>query len=229
MFVFLYMYLAHPGTNNGFQVNTRSPIATRYNDQSVLENMHCAESFRLMQTHDCSPFANLSRDDHAAVRGSVIKMILATDMSFHFALVAELNTALTEKKEKSINFDSKTPADVSLVLRAIIHSSDIANSCKPRPIYLRWTELLFQEFLSQGDIERSLGLPISMLCDRNTHNLPKSQVGFFNFIVSPLFKGVSGLIPEASTCCELLAGNGVYWDDVIKSAAAEQAEVTESS
>jgi hypothetical protein len=32
--------IGHKGINNAFLVATRDPLATLYNDQSVLENMH---------------------------------------------------------------------------------------------------------------------------------------------------------------------------------------------
>lgn len=44
-----------------------------------------------------------------------------------------------------------------------------------------------REFYAQGDLERSLGLEVSPLCDRHNHNLNKSQAGFINFIVRPAY------------------------------------------
>ena len=40
--------VAHPGTNNFFQVNAMSPVAIRYNDKSVLENFHAATTFEIL-------------------------------------------------------------------------------------------------------------------------------------------------------------------------------------
>lgn len=37
----------HPGTNNVFEIKTRSKLALLYNDQSVLENHHAASFFFL--------------------------------------------------------------------------------------------------------------------------------------------------------------------------------------
>ena len=38
--------MGHPGLNNAFMVRTRSPLALRYNDQSVLEHHHLAQGGR---------------------------------------------------------------------------------------------------------------------------------------------------------------------------------------
>ena len=46
----------HPGVNNSFLVKTSDELAIRYNDQSPLENMHCATAFGLMGS------ANVNRD-----------------------------------------------------------------------------------------------------------------------------------------------------------------------
>ena len=42
--------LDHPGVSNAFLVNTRDPLATVYNDSSVLENAHVAALYNLIRT-----------------------------------------------------------------------------------------------------------------------------------------------------------------------------------
>jgi len=42
----------HPGYNNLYMVNTKSPLAVRYNDISVLENYHIATAFKIMFSHE---------------------------------------------------------------------------------------------------------------------------------------------------------------------------------
>ena len=39
----------HPGVNNYYLVNTKSPLSILYNDKSVLENCHAATAFNLMR------------------------------------------------------------------------------------------------------------------------------------------------------------------------------------
>ncbi len=38
----------HPGLNNAFMINSRSDIAIRYNDVSVLENYHIASAYQIL-------------------------------------------------------------------------------------------------------------------------------------------------------------------------------------
>jgi 3'5'-cyclic nucleotide phosphodiesterase len=38
----------HPGVNNNYLVKRQDPLAITYNDQSVLENFHASESFKVM-------------------------------------------------------------------------------------------------------------------------------------------------------------------------------------
>ena len=42
----------HPGFNNIYMVNTKSPLAVRYNDEAVLENYHVATAFKIMFSHE---------------------------------------------------------------------------------------------------------------------------------------------------------------------------------
>merc|ERR1712012_128709 len=87
--------VGHPGTNNLFQAKTMSPMAIRYNDKSILENMHVALSFEVMQNDIASnwfemlpqAFAPIKEAEEAHpvnlqqyVRKGLVHMVLATDM-----------------------------------------------------------------------------------------------------------------------------------------------------
>jgi hypothetical protein len=75
--------IGHPGRNNNFLIATKSPLALMYNDQSVLENHHCATAFRLMYSEGCRITENLEVELQDRMRRSIISCILATDMSRH--------------------------------------------------------------------------------------------------------------------------------------------------
>jgi hypothetical protein len=78
-----------------------------------------------------------------------------------------------------------------------IHTSDLSNPAKIPEVFDKWTQLVYTEFFNQGEIELSKGmLPLSMLCDRKTTKINKSQVGFINFVVLPQFEVMLNIMPE---------------------------------
>ena len=80
--------LDHRGLNNAYHVATMSDLAVRYNDQSVLENHHCASMFTLLEKHGL--LSKLSRSDVKTLRKMMIDMIMGTDMTRHAAQLAKM-------------------------------------------------------------------------------------------------------------------------------------------
>lgn len=155
----------------------------------------------------------------------MIESILATDMSFHAKNLSNLKTKIEtfninngKNIEKMISEDnvSKTYENQQLVLSMIIHSADISNPAKPAHVYKSWVNLLFIELFKQGDEELSLNLPITPLCDRNTTNINKSQLGFINFIVLPTFESLNKIIPEISRYIEMIKENYKRYEKLVK-------------
>ena len=101
-------------------------------------------------------------------------------------------------------------------LSFIIHAADISNPTKPLEIYKEWAQRCVEEFFMQGDLEKKLGLPISFNCDRNTVSLPKSQLGFMDAIVSPLFTVLNEYFPQLSFTLDNLKKNYDYYKNTIK-------------
>lgn len=88
----------HPGLTNQYLINSSSELALMYNDESVLENHHLAVAFKLLQDDDCDIFVNLGKKPRQTLRKMVIDMVLATDMSKHMSLLADLKTMVETKK-----------------------------------------------------------------------------------------------------------------------------------
>jgi hypothetical protein len=87
----------HPGVNNAFLIATGSPLALRYNDVSVLENMHVASAFELMrQDASMDLLAELPAAARTEVRDSIIQMVLATDMKLHFEVLNVFRTQVLQ-------------------------------------------------------------------------------------------------------------------------------------
>lgn len=74
------------------------------------------------------------------------------------------------------------------------------------------SDLLFDEYLRQGDEERRLGMPISPYMDRNDTDQVKMSLNFVDFIGIPLFSTLVAAFPELHVCLETLKDNRKWWD-----------------
>jgi hypothetical protein len=61
-----------------------------------------------------------------------------------------------------------------MILKFAFHLSDISNPVKKWDICKQWTDLLYVEFFTQGDLEKQHNFKISYLMDRYTTNIAKS-------------------------------------------------------
>lgn len=102
------------------------------------------------------------------------------------------------------------------VLENLVHCADLSNPTKPLPLYKRWIGLLMEEFFQQGDKEREMGLDISPMCDRHNATIEKSQVGFIDYIVHPLWETWADLVhPDAQDILDTLEENRDYFQSMI--------------
>ncbi|XP_046907211.1 cAMP-specific 3',5'-cyclic phosphodiesterase 4D-like isoform X1 [Hypomesus transpacificus] len=203
----------HPGVSNQFLINTNSELALMYNDSSVLENHHLAVGFKLLQEDNCDIFQNLTKKQRQSLRKMVIDIILATDMSKHMNLLADLKTMVETKKVTSsgvLLLDNYS--DRIQVLQNMVHCADLSNPTKPLQLYRQWTDRIMEEFFSQGDRERERGMEISPMCDKHNASVEKSQVGFIDYIVHPLWETWADLVhPDAQDILDTLEDNREWY------------------
>ncbi|EMP39521.1 cAMP-specific 3',5'-cyclic phosphodiesterase 4D [Chelonia mydas] len=176
----------HPGVSNQFLINTNSELALMYNDESVLENHHLAVGFKLLQEENCDIFQSLGKRQRQTLRKMVIDM--APRCSF-------------------------SPPQV---LRNMVHCADLSNPTKPLELYRQWTDRIMEEFFRQGDKERERGMEISPMCDKHTASVEKSQVGFIDYIVHPLWETWADLVhPDAQEILDTLEDNRDWYHSMI--------------
>ncbi|XP_029706401.1 cAMP-specific 3',5'-cyclic phosphodiesterase 4C-like [Takifugu rubripes] len=207
----------HPGVSNQFLINTNSELALMYNDESVLENHHLAVGFKLLHQENCDIFQNLTKRQRQSLRKLVIDIVLATDMSKHMTLLADLKTMVETKKVTSsgvLLLDHYT--ERIQVLRNMVHCADLSNPTKTLQLYRQWTERIMEEFFRQGDKERERGMEISAMCDKHTASVEKSQVGFIDYIVHPLWETWADLVhPDAQELLDTLEENRNWYLNII--------------
>lgn len=198
----------HPAKNNRFLIITKDSIAIQYNDISILESMHSTIVFQLIiQTN---LMLSISHEQWCIFRKICIEMILATDMSKHFDILETFKTKYSPVAEISraeVRFD---------LFKVIIKASDIGHAGKNIDLHKKWCEQVIEEFYTQGDQEKKLGLPVSMYCDRDTTNIGKSQSGFIKNIVLPLFISLNTVLCSDNVqkmCIDQLESNKTYWEN----------------
>lgn len=239
----------HPGKNSAFLCNSNSELANLYNDITVLENHHVAMGFKLtMSDERVNIFRNLDRDSYKLIRQGIIDLVLATDMSKHFVHLNKFVNVFAKQVLSDADSDSNvdlsgngggdsslhnvpctspigvndipnSPENVAILKRMLIKCADVSNPARSLPICKEWAYRIAEEYFSQTDEEKRLGLPVVMpQFDRTTCSIPKSQLGFYDYFINDMFDVWNGFadLPQLS---DLIRSNYVYWQIAANSEA----------
>ena len=211
--------IGHPGLTNNFQINAGTELALTYNDSSCLENFHCSKLFSIIKKDESNIFEKLSVNDFKNIRKRMISEILATDMFNHKKVVSMIQTKIPQIKNDKFEFvcDDKESIikEQQCLLDFFIHTADLAHNTKLFSISLKWVELLSEEFWLQGDKEKSMGLTVSFLCDRENTNVPSSQVNFIRGFILPTFEVLVTIFPTLNYTIENANNNINEWQKLV--------------
>jgi len=218
--------VAHPGLNNPFLIDTAHELAIRYNDRSPLENMHCSKLFYILTEDKTELLKPFSTEQYKEIRKICVEVILHTDVVQHFAMVKELSVFYQMNQEYFDFIDIgyppgdeevtvfRQPDTKKLLMNMFLHTADVSNPCKPWKVCFEWAQRVLEEFFIQGDQERELGIPIQMLNDRTKVNKPNSQIGFIEFIVTPLIVAIIKILPYSYNFGDNIENNLSQWSRV---------------
>ena len=196
----------HDGFNNIYNVKAETPLGILFKDQSVMETYHCTVAINVLARDECNLFHAISEQDQKKIWGIIIKLILATDMAFHFKLVKQASEMCDAGP-----FDITDPDQRILGLQLILKVADISNVSRPFKLADKWCDVLSEEFFRQGDHEKqSFGLT-SPLNDRENPDKPKSQIGFYNFVCIPLYSVISRMFPQLEVNLNSVKSNLEVW------------------
>jgi hypothetical protein len=73
----------HDGFNNSYHINASTSRAIAFNDQSVQENFHISETFKVLFMNENNFIEHFSVDQKKHFRKRMIESILSTDMIYH--------------------------------------------------------------------------------------------------------------------------------------------------
>ena len=187
--------------------------------------MHVSQAFKMILKDEFNILDLLKPEEFRIVRRRMIESIIATDMANHAKTLTTLKSKVETFDVKSgKNIErmifpenlSKTYENQQTILSMIIHAADISNPAKPSQIQKTWVDLIFIEFFKQGDLEKKSVLPVTLLCDRATTNIDKSQIGFMNFVVIPTFEALLNVIPEVVPFMDFIKINLKKYEELTK-------------
>ncbi|XP_014467435.1 PREDICTED: high affinity cAMP-specific and IBMX-insensitive 3',5'-cyclic phosphodiesterase 8A isoform X2 [Dinoponera quadriceps] len=195
----------HPGRSSQFLCNANNRLAILYNDLSVLESHHAALTFKLSLSDDSvNIFKNLDRETYKLLRQNVIDMILATEMTKHFEHLAKfmnvcsarIGDGQVESYANSLDMSVVLqPDNVILIKRMMIKCADVSNPTRPLKSCVEWARRIAEEYFCQTDEEKKLKMPVVMpMFDRQTCSIPKSQIGFVDFIINDMIEAWDAFI-----------------------------------
>jgi len=92
---------------------------------------------------------------------------------------------------------------------SLLHAADISGPMMPTDISLKWLQALHMEFSAQVEDERRLAIPVTTFMDGLSDQVygAKSQLGFLDFVLQPLFDPLFVLFPGMQEPKEFMEEN----------------------
>lgn len=224
----------HLGLSNDFLVQTFHERALRYNDQHVNEQHHAAAAFAVLLRPECNFLSALPARDFRRFRSLVVDLVVATDARDHNNILNSfihlLDASVTEESHTSTHsagspslahnslcFRPAASSEAVMLLQVAMKCADLGHLALDWKMHLAWVRNLEEEFFAQGDREKSHGLPVSFLMDRDKTGASKTQVGFFDFVVLPLFRALVRAAPPAGSLLRAVLANHQLWREIEES------------
>ncbi|XP_022254452.1 cGMP-dependent 3',5'-cyclic phosphodiesterase-like isoform X2 [Limulus polyphemus] len=199
--------LDHRGTNNSFQLASKSVLAALYSSEgSVMERHHFAQAMAIINTDGCNVFESLSKKDYTKCLDYMRDIILATDLAHHLRIMKDIG------EMAEVGYSSDDPQHHKLLLSLLVTACDLSDQTKDWPSSKKIAKQVYSEFFSQGDLEKAMGNSPSEMMDREKACVPQLQIAFLQTIVQPVYELLAKLFPEAEETAQAVATNKMYWE-----------------
>ena len=221
----------HPGTNNGFQNASLTPLSLLYNDVSVLENHHAATTCKILSQANCQFIVTEKKSILKYFRSTIIKAILATDMVHHAKKVKDVRDIARKMIKARETNEVVEPFDISdensrmLLCSIVIHSADLSNPViYDFEVVYKWASMVCEEFHAQTVMEKEAGLPVTAYLVGVTENIRKAklQISFYDYVITPWYEAVAGCLPKARLIFSNIEVNRRHWVDIARGTDPEE-------
>lgn len=157
-------------------------------------------------------------------RRLAINAILATDMSHHSDLTEQARKVALPASAEGVTVTAEALPS-KFVAEMLVHSADLSNPVLPHfAVVDKWADLVCAEFSAQVAAEKAQGLPFAPHMDGLTSRLAvaKLQIGFIDYVVSPLWNAVGTILPEFKVAVSNMATNRGKWKAIVDEETAKQ-------
>ncbi|XP_069704363.1 cGMP-dependent 3',5'-cyclic phosphodiesterase-like isoform X2 [Periplaneta americana] len=174
--------LDHRGTTNSFQTKSGTALADLYSSEgSVMERHHFAQAACMLNTPGCNILDGMPREDYTKCVDLIRDMILATDLATHFK-------TLKEQQKLLEGFEKDDENHRHLLLSLLMTACDLSDQTKDWSVARKTADLIYKEFFTQGDMEKTMGTSPIEAMDRDRAYIPTLQIQFLDSIVIPLYE-----------------------------------------
>lgn len=196
----------HRGTNNAFQVKSKTPLAQLYSSEgSVLERHHFAQTMCILNMDECNVLERLTAKEYHQALDHIRDIILATDVAQHLCKVSKMKNMIQR------GYDRESKDDHYLFLSLMMTACDLSDQTKDWSASKEIAANIYTEFFSQGDLEKAMGnRPIAMM-DRERACVPKLQVEFLDTVALPVYEMLSELIVDCVPVHNSIRHNRKCW------------------
>lgn len=201
--------LDHPGTNNDFEIKRSTSLAKLYDNDAVLERHAINMGLNLCDENpELDWLSSFEDKDREYVKQFIAESVLSTDPARHGAMLKEA-LAFVEKGPQSYQSSSSTselayfnredPQHRQFIGGLLLHAGDIFNPLHCNfQVASDWAIRVTIEFTRQVNKEKELQLPVTTFMDGldSQVKIAKMQIGFFSWMVKPLFNTIGKLFPD---------------------------------
>ncbi|XP_066902713.1 dual 3',5'-cyclic-AMP and -GMP phosphodiesterase 11A [Halyomorpha halys] len=218
--------LDHRGTNNAYQQKAGSALVLLYGTTNTMEHHHFNHAVMILSSESLNIFSSLSADNYSYVMKILKHSILATDLSTYFQNRPKF-FSLVEKREYSWGNENHR----ELLRSVLMTASDIASSCKPWHVQKKVAYLVADEFLKQGDKEKTeLKIqPIALMDRERAHELPQLQLKWISDICLPLYESLGKMNPKLNVMTEGARENIKHWSLLASNAETQNCDMTDDN
>uniref|UniRef100_M4BFL8 Phosphodiesterase n=1 Tax=Hyaloperonospora arabidopsidis (strain Emoy2) TaxID=559515 RepID=M4BFL8_HYAAE len=134
---------------------------------------------------------------------------------FHQVIGAKCASASGRSRNGGWAFNG-TVEDRLFLVKMLVHASDLSGQVFPKPIALKWSNMISKEFAYQALMEQAENIPISYRNIDDPLKMVEGQLFFAQKIVSPLWDLMYIIFPNIDECMLNLRSNVAHYEQELQ-------------